>query len=708
MQNPYAAWEQYHAAGWTGILPLPFRKKHPVPDGTTGRDGRDPSYADMMTWSEDGARNIALRMPRYIIGIDVDHYGDKRGGDTIDAIEAEIGALPRTWKSGSREGRSGIYYYRIPENYIAVGKLVDVEMIQHHHRYAVVWPSENPNDSLNTYKWFDPSGDEAQTIPAPSEFPMLPVEWMARLERGGELATKADIAPTQALAILAGFPKGDPCDHILKATAKVFGLGAKHDLYNEAVMALCGAGRKGCPGAQDAIGSLRENFQSVMTTGPKPRTVTEAMNEWNRSLLGAIAIVAKEEQGDRCIDQVIDDYMDYLGKELAPAIETGAAEEAQAPEPAKPSIEDDPMFISQAKMRAFDMLVNDAAKTMFNTHKLGEIPVMTGIDLDDFLAQPDEDENYRVAGLWPAEGRVLLAAAAKAGKTTMVAANLIPAIVDGRKFLNQYPTTKLNGRLAYFNMEVGENTLRRWMRDSGVQGVSQVVVVNLRGKASHMALSTPDGRKRLGTWLAARDVEIAIIDPLAPILAAHGLDENSNTDVATFFSWWTEALTIAGVKDDLIVHHTGHAGQRSRGASRLLDEPDAIWTLAKTDDEDPTDSNPYGNVGVRTFSAYGRDVDLEAQVVTYDPTTRQLSLSGNPKLVALNHLTAAINHELRNGDRKSEKDVIDAVKSSITAGLDTKRVIQDLADQGKIQIHQIGNRRELSLVVGQTLTADDL
>ena len=76
--------------------------------------------------------------------------------------------------------------------------------------------------------------------------------------------------------------------------------------------------------------------------------------------------------------------------------------------------------------------------------------------------------------------------------------------------------------------------------------------------------------------------------------------------------------------------------------------------------------------------------------------------------MALNHLTAAINHELRNGDRKSEKDVIDAVKSSITAGLDTKRVIQDLADQGKIQIHQIGNRRELSLVVGQTLTADDL
>jgi len=366
------------------------------------------------------------------------------------------------------------------------------------------------------------------------------------------------------------------------------------------------------------------------------------------------------------------------------------------------------MFISQAKMRAFDMLVNDAAKTIFNTHKLGDIPPLEGVLLTDFLDQPDSEDKFRVASLWPAEGRVLFAAAAKSGKTTMVAANLIPAIVDGRKFLNQYPTTKLDGRLAYFNMEVGENTLRRWMRDSGVKGVSQVVVVNLRGKASHMALSPPDGRKRLGTWLAARDVEIAIIEPLAPILAAHGLDENSNTDVATFFSWWTESLTIAGVKDDLIFHHTGHAGQRSRGASRLLDEPDAIWTLAKTEDEDPTDSNPYGNVGVRTFSAYGRDVELEAQVVTYDPTTRQLSLSGNPKLVALNPPTTAINHELRKGDRKSEKDAIAAVKSSITAGLDTKRVIQDLADQGKIQIHQIGNRRELSLVVGQTLTADDL
>jgi hypothetical protein len=58
-----------------------------------------------------------------------------------------------------------------------------------------------------------------------------------------------------------------------------------------------------------------------------------------------------------------------------------------------------------------------------------------------------------------------------------------------------------------------------------------------------------------------------------------------------------------------VVHHMGHAAERSRGDSRLLDWPDALWKIVRDkDDEDDTGmDDPQGS---RYFSAYGRDVDV--------------------------------------------------------------------------------------------------
>src|SRR6478752_6914442 len=90
-----AAVDSYWQAGWLTILLLergakvwpPWikcaaaRTKKPGHDKVscpycvsyTGRTGIDPSYADLMAWSEqyrDG--NLCLRMPDGVIGIDVD------------------------------------------------------------------------------------------------------------------------------------------------------------------------------------------------------------------------------------------------------------------------------------------------------------------------------------------------------------------------------------------------------------------------------------------------------------------------------------------------------------------------------------------------------------------------------------------------------------------------------------------------------------
>jgi hypothetical protein len=276
-----------------------------------------------------------------------------------------------------------------------------------------------------------------------------------------------------------------------------------------------------------------------------------------------------------------------------------------------------------------EMRVMDDAKQMLATMKAGQAPALSGRSLSDFLAEVEDTERYRVTDLWPAQGRVLLAAQAKSGKTTMVAANLIPALVDGGDFLGRYEVEKVTRRVIYLNMEVGTRTMRRWLQDAKIVNTAAITVANLRGKAAALSLNSEAGRKKFGQWLADNDSEVVILDPLAPVLASLGLDENSNADVATFFAWWSEALMLGGVVDDLVVHHAGHGGERSRGASRLLDEPDAVWTLTKDADlKEVTDDDPFGESPTRYLSAYGRDVELSPEALKFDYATRRLELTG--------------------------------------------------------------------------------
>jgi hypothetical protein len=261
--------------------------------------------------------------------------------------------------------------------------------------------------------------------------------------------------------------------------------------------------------------------------------------------------------------------------------------------------------------------------------KAGQAPPMDSRNLTEFLAEIEDLERYRVTDLWPSQGRVLLAAQAKSGKTTMVAANLIPALVDGGDFLGRYEVEKVTRRVIYLNMEVGTRTMRRWLQDAKIVNTAAITVANLRGKAAALSLNSEAGRKKFGQWLADNDSEVVILDPLAPVLASLGLDENSNADVATFFAWWSEALMLGGVVDDLVVHHAGHGGERSRGASRLLDEPDAVWTLTKDADlKEVTDDDPFGESPTRYLSAYGRDVELSPEALKFDFATRRLELTG--------------------------------------------------------------------------------
>ncbi|MGV0699138.1 AAA family ATPase [Mycolicibacter sinensis] len=195
----------YLEAGWAPF-PLPAGQKLPPPVGATGRGNPLPSAADCHAWADDprhAGGNTALRMPPTVVGIDVDDYGDKPGAATLAGWEFSWGQRPATWRSSARgaDTVSGIYYYRIPAG-VELSSNPDkgVEIVQHHHRYAVVAPSQHP-DTGRRYRWYDPAGQVCGP-PRVDQLPELPAAWLDGLQaaKHGDRDQQPSAAPPSAVA----------------------------------------------------------------------------------------------------------------------------------------------------------------------------------------------------------------------------------------------------------------------------------------------------------------------------------------------------------------------------------------------------------------------------------------------------------------------------------------------------------------------------
>lgn len=262
----------YRAAGWTGPLPLPAGTKWPPPDGFTGWHGTYPSGADSQTWIDDypeyaNTYQLALRMPDDIIGIDVDHYGDKRGGDTLAEAARRWGPLPAAPRSSARtEPLSGIRFYRVPPGTTLRTKigfpeleLGGIEIIQKHHRYAVVWPSIHPTTGT-PYAWHDTSGPDVP--PRARHLLALPDRWIEALRSTGEPG-EAAADPVTVAAFSRDHATGDQLGAI-RGVLAVFQRDAAHGTRHDAmVTAACMAAREARAGrypASEARSALREAF----------------------------------------------------------------------------------------------------------------------------------------------------------------------------------------------------------------------------------------------------------------------------------------------------------------------------------------------------------------------------------------------------------------------------------------------------------------
>jgi len=307
--GPYArAARLYRSAGWRGTLPVGRGpgQKSPPPNGFTGHGKPYPSDGDVGAWETgaEAAFNIGLRAAPGTIGLDVDDYGSKNGGAHLAELEARFGPLPPTWVSSARPAPSGIRWFRVPTH--LDGREINwpgeaakfIEIIQPGHRYAVVWPSTNPDAGGARYLWDHPDGHMPATVPRPDELTELPEAWVRGLALAYDRAEKSDLADSQMATWWDRLRRGQPCPVIHSVWTKAVDdlrdvNGARHETARDALSAIVRAGGEGHRGAAYATEQLRNAFAEAVGAERVEG------GEWHRLLAGAVKLAVTDNPRPR-------------------------------------------------------------------------------------------------------------------------------------------------------------------------------------------------------------------------------------------------------------------------------------------------------------------------------------------------------------------------------------------------------------------------
>ncbi|WP_267912402.1 AAA family ATPase [Mycobacterium intracellulare] len=231
------------------------------------------------------------------------------------------------------------------------------------------------------------------------------------------------------------------------------------------------------------------------------------------------------------------------------------------------------------------------------------------------LETVDTTTVYVVEDLFPDTAICQLSAQYKIGKTTLVT-NLMYSLATGEPFLRRF-RVKFAGNIAHWNMEVSQNTLLGWYRKNGMpeEALEKCFPLSVRGNLS-LDFNNETVVQWAIAWLQDNNIQAWIIDPLSKLYRD---DENSST---AFNQWWLRLEHIAreaGLKLVMVVHHTGHANDRSRGTSAMMGNPDVLLSYTHSGN---LGDNPPNNL--RYLTALGRDVDLPSTEIDWEPETNTL------------------------------------------------------------------------------------
>lgn len=155
----------------------------------TGLTGYESPFPTVVPQPQ-GAHRLGFRPPPSIVIIDVDHYGDKHGADTLDRAEEWLGPLPETFKVTSRgvKDPSGRLLFRKPDDLDFSDRALaqfandngktDIDILRTGHRFSWAPGDINHKNGL-TVQCFDPE-EEPCLLPGVDDpaIPWLPERWL--------------------------------------------------------------------------------------------------------------------------------------------------------------------------------------------------------------------------------------------------------------------------------------------------------------------------------------------------------------------------------------------------------------------------------------------------------------------------------------------------------------------------------------------------
>jgi hypothetical protein len=266
--NPYVtAAQDWLDAGW---FPFPARhteekskapcvpkwfvegEKHSV----IGHDVYDADYAlHLEEWKARYPRaELGIRLPRSVLGIDVDMYDGKGGRERLRDLVATYGPLEPTWVSTSRSDGSGIYLYGVEDSRNFPNDLGHgIELIRACSRFMLASPSTHPKTG-NRYGFLRPDSvfvlDE---FPAVTDVTPLRESWAVGLAQEVRQRRSVIVQAGDVRSWIEALPggRGEACEAMRNTFNKYSqelasaGDGSRHDAALRGVHALVGDATEG-------------------------------------------------------------------------------------------------------------------------------------------------------------------------------------------------------------------------------------------------------------------------------------------------------------------------------------------------------------------------------------------------------------------------------------------------------------------------------
>lgn len=238
--------------------------------------------------------------------------------------------------------------------------------------------------------------------------------------------------------------------------------------------------------------------------------------------------------------------------------------------------------------------------------------------LSDALSVPAAPVQWLIEGMCSADATVVIAGQYKTGKTKIMVASLISALVDGEPFLGSKPVHVPEGgaKVGHWNLEMsGLDLIDKYMRPVGYKNPQNIKIANWRGYAVNIL--TEPGKADAVAWLKGCDVWT--IDSWTALCRMCGVDPNSGKEVGALLGRIEEIKVEANVRVCFFLAHTARASADSdkpgsRGASELDDHVDSRWMLTV----DKSD--------VRFIQAEGRDTQVSAVSLDFNEETGQSTI----------------------------------------------------------------------------------